>query len=421
MDRQSKKEVKKYVLCFFVLVATFILSVLALAYYDEQVKSKQLALLVAEHPELEGTVIRILEKEDAKTTVSFAQRQEILEAFEKKYGYHIQAGMWRKEIFFVLILGVSVLAVTFYVLWLVTAKQRLHGEISKKHLTELLELSEQFRCGEYSIPESLFVETDLSDTDGEIWVRLRESFKELGAYFADLKEHYKQEDADTKALITNISHQLKTPLAAIRMSHELAAGDCVSGEERQEFMEQEEIQIAKLQDLLDELVKLSRLEKNMIVLQPKAVGFKQTIIDAVSQIYPKAHAKEMEIVVEITEDAVITHDVKWTTEALINVLDNAVKYSDTRKHIFIRMSRLTRYILIEIEDEGMGIPGAELHKIYHRFYRGSNVEKDSEGAGVGLYLTRWIIEAQGGTIAAKKKMEAGMVFRIMLPLNSGFS
>lgn len=291
MDRQSKKEVKKYVLCFFVLVAAFILSVLALAYHDEQVKSKQLALLVAEHPELEGTVIRILEKEDA----------------------------------------------------------------------------------------------------------------------------------DTKALITNISHQLKTPLAAIRMSHELAAGNCVSDEERQEFMEQEEIQIAKLQDLLDELVKLSRLEKNMIVLQPIATGFKQTITDAVSQIYPKAHAKKMEIVVEITEDAVITHDVKWTTEALINVLDNAVKYSDAGKHIFIRMSRLTRYVLIEIEDEGMGIPGAELHKIYHRFYRGSNVEKDSEGAGVGLYLTRWIIEAQGGTIAAKNKLEAGMVFRIMLPLNSDFS
>lgn len=419
MDRQSKKEVKKYVLCFFVLVAAFILSVLALAYHDEQVKSKQLALLVAEHPELEGTVIRILEKEDAKTTVSYAQRQEILEAFEKKYGYHIQAGMWRKEIFFVLIFGVSVFAVTFYVLWLVTAKQRLHGEISKKHLAELLELSEQFRCGEYSIPESLFAGTGLSDTDEENWGRLRESFKELGAYFADLKEHYKQEDADTKALITNISHQLKTPLAAIRMSHELAAGDCVSEEERQEFMEQEEIQIAKLQDLLDELVKLSRLEKNMIVLQPIVTGFKQTIINAVSQIYPKAHAKEMEIVVEITEDAVIAHDVKWTTEALINVLDNAVKYSDARKHIFIRMSRLTQYVLIEIEDEGIGIPGAELHKIYHRFYRGSNVEKDSEGAGVGLYLTRWIIEAQGGTIAAKKKLEAGMVFRIMLPKIDG--
>ena len=143
---------------------------------------------------------------------------------------------------------------------------------------------------------------------------------------------------------------------------------------------------------------------------------KQTIREAVGQIYMKAHAKSIEICADMEVDADILHDRKWTVEALANILENAVKYSTSMTKIHIRMSRLPGNVLLEIEDEGIGIPEEELHEIFHRFYRGSNAkEMAKEGAGIGLYLARSIIEQQGGSILAKRKPGCGTIFKTMLP------
>lgn len=168
---------------------------------------------------------------------------------------------------------------------------------------------------------------------------------------------------------------------------------------------------------MDELIKLSRLENKMIQIKPEKCGIKQTISDAVSQIFMKAYAKNIGICVEMEGDILVCHDRKWTTEAIANILDNAVKYSEPWTEVNIRVSHLLSYILIEIEDEGMGIPEEELHYIFKRFYRGSRAkELVKEGAGVGLYLARNIIEQQGGAIIAKRKSGHGTIFKITLPL-----
>lgn len=245
---------------------------------------------------------------------------------------------------------------------------------------------------------------------------LHEKLRELGYYFSDLKVRLEEEENSTKALITDISHQLKTPLASVRMCHELAQSPDLSEKERSSFQETETQEITKMEVLLDELVKLSRLENNMIRIKPEKNSLKQTVREAVSQIYVKAHAKNIEICADMEEDAEILHDRKWTVEALANILENAVKYSPPMTKIHINMSRLPSNVLIEIEDEGIGIPEEELHEIFHRFYRGSNAkEMAKEGAGVGLYLARSIIEQQGGTILAKRKPGCGTIFKIMLP------
>lgn len=111
------------------------------------------------------------------------------------------------------------------------------------------------------------------------------------------------------------------------------------------------------------------------------------------------------------------HDHKWTVEALVNILDNALKYSPSGTVVNIYVSCLVNHVLIQVEDEGIGIPEGELHEIFKRFYRGSNTKSlVKEGAGVGLYLARTIIEQQGGSIAAKRKNGRGSIFQVMLPL-----
>ncbi|MDD6504146.1 MAG: HAMP domain-containing sensor histidine kinase [Lachnospiraceae bacterium] len=244
-----------------------------------------------------------------------------------------------------------------------------------------------------------------------------DKIRELGYYFSDLKHQLSQEENSTKALITDISHQLKTPLASIKMSHELSLSSDLSEEERQSFVETETREILKMEALLDELVKLSRLENSMIQIKCEKCSIKRTISEAVSQIYLKANAKNIEISVDMEQDVETLHDHKWTVEALANVLENAVKYSPEQTTVSILVSCLVNHVLIQVEDEGIGIPEGELHEVFKRFYRGSNA-KDAvkEGAGVGLYLARSIIEQQGGSIVAKRKNGSGTIFQIMLPL-----
>lgn len=257
-------------------------------------------------------------------------------------------------------------------------------------------------------------EESSSQKFGEVYDKLRE----LGYYFSDLKERLAQEENSTKALITDISHQLKTPLASIKMSHELSLSSDLSEEERKSFLETETQEILKMEVLLDELVKLSRLENSMIQITCEKCSIKKTISEAVSQIYIKANAKDIEICVDMKKDVETPHDHKWTVEALANILENAVKYSASGTTVNIYVSCLVNHVLIQVEDEGIGIPEGEGHEIFKRFYRGSNA-KDlvKEGAGVGLYLARSIIEQQGGTIVAKRKNGSGTIFQITLPLS----
>lgn len=230
-----------------------------------------------------------------------------------------------------------------------------------------------------------------------------------------VRERMKQEEARTKALVTDISHQLKTPLASLKMCYEIADTGSFSEEEQRSFLMQGAHEVGKLENLVKSLVQLSRLETNMIRIEGKMESLKKTIRSAVNSVYMKAFDKNISISVNDFEDERIFHDPKWTQEALVNVLDNAVKYSEPGTAVDIRVSPTLSYYLVEIEDQGMGIPNEEMNQVFKRFYRGQNEKvQQTEGSGVGLYLTRKILEEQGGTIRIKKGTR-GSIFQITIP------
>lgn len=128
----------------------------------------------------------------------------------------------------------------------------------------------------------------------------------------------------------------------------------------------------------------------------------------------------------ILKSSVITQNALWKNyrtdriRIITNILEGEwdEKYSPSGTSVNIYVSNLVNYVLIQVEDEGIGIPEGELHEIFKRFYRGSNtMDLVKEGAGVGLYLARSIIERQGGSITAKRKNGRGSIFQIMLPLS----
>lgn len=218
-----------------------------------------------------------------------------------------------------------------------------------------------------------------------------------------LRSQIEREAAETKTLVTDISHQLKTPLASLKMCYEIADTSSFTKEEQRSFLMQGKNEVTKLENLTKSLVQLSRLETNMIRLEPVKASLKNTIQGAVSSVYMKAYQKHMTLSVNEFRDEEIIQDPRWTQEALVNVLDNAVKYSAPDSAIDIRVDPMVSYFLIEIEDEGIGIPREERGQIFKRFYRGrTSFVQEVDGSGVGLYLTRKILEEQGGSICVKK-------------------
>lgn len=233
-----------------------------------------------------------------------------------------------------------------------------------------------------------------------------------------LREKMKREEAETKALVTDISHQLKTPLASLKMCYEIADTGSFTKEEQQSFLLQGFHEVEKLENLTKSLIQLSRLEANMIQIEKRKESLKKTLLGAVNGVYMKAYDKNISISVNEFDDEQVIQDSRWTQEALLNVLDNAVKYSERGTAVEIRVMTMVSYFLIEIEDQGIGITREEMNQIFKRFYRGSSsAVQETEGSGVGLYLARKILEDQGGSIRVKKGRK-GCIFQITFPRKS---
>jgi signal transduction histidine kinase len=149
----------------------------------------------------------------------------------------------------------------------------------------------------------------------------------------------------------------------------------------------------------------------MIELKPKQSDLHEMLVRAVNGVYCKIKKKGMCLELDTFEDMTLTFDEHWTAEAVMNVLDNAVKYSPPGSAIRISVERRTSFVRVEISDEGIGIPREIRALIFGRFYRGSHpLVADTEGCGVGLYLTRMILEKQGGSISVKPGTKKGSVF-----------
>jgi len=211
-----------------------------------------------------------------------------------------------------------------------------------------------------------------------------------------------EEKETIQGLIADMSHQMKTPLSGICMYTDLLQEGNTTLEEQQEFLSRIKSGTEKLQWIMDGLIKMSRLEAGAI--QPSLIkaGIKQTISDAIGSVAAMASGKDINISVTDFEDVTLFHDKKWTGEAIVNILENAVKYSKAGGEINISVESLPLHTKIAITDNGIGINKSDWHLIFKRFYRGQNV-RDNEGAGLGLYLASLIMQKQGGYIMVDSK------------------
>lgn len=254
--------------------------------------------------------------------------------------------------------------------------------------------------------ETSFDETKMSALETKLAQYLK--MNQLG------KQQLNAEKERIDALISDISHQTKTPIANMLLYSELLAEE-IQDEKSKEMLDAIHMQAEKLSFLTQSLVKISRLENGVIQTVPERNSVSELIEKVVSQVEPKATRKNIHIEVS-SVDTKALFDMKWTSEALDNILDNAVKYTDCGGNIQITVSEYSLFTRIDIKDSGIGIAENDLPKIFSRFYKCSTTQQE-EGVGLGLYLAREIISSQGGYIKVSSHIEKGSTFSIFLRRN----
>lgn len=222
------------------------------------------------------------------------------------------------------------------------------------------------------------------------------------------------EKRELQEMISELTHQIKTPASNIQMYCEMFSDPDISSEEAKQFVMVIKQQLGKLEFLLDVLVKSSRLENDMINLQMENSRLIETLAVAVNSVMQKAEHKRIDISVSCRPAIQVYHDMKWTAEAIENILDNAIKYTPENGNVLISVEVGEMYTVIQIKDTGKGIEAAHINDIFKRFYREKSSSKD-EGLGLGLYLARNIINLQGGTISVHSSLGKGSNFFVCLP------
>ncbi len=220
-----------------------------------------------------------------------------------------------------------------------------------------------------------------------------------------------EEKERVETLVADISHQTKTPVANLILYSELLAEENLS-EEQNAYVNALRQQAERLRFLIDSLVKLSRLENGILKLSPKKNPIQPMLQQVYMQFLQKAEDKGLKLSLQSTGVSAC-FDMKWTAEALGNILDNAIKYTCSGG-ITISAKEYPLFIRIDVTDTGDGIAEEEQSKIFSRFYRSENV-RDSDGVGIGLFLAREIISGEGGYIKVASKPGQGAMFSVFLP------
>lgn len=226
-----------------------------------------------------------------------------------------------------------------------------------------------------------------------------------------------KERADLQELVSDISHQVKTPIANLKIINSTLLEQSLSENEKKEFLSASIGQLDKLDFLMQALVKTSRLETGVIAPNKEKQSIYETLALALGDIYLNAEKKKLKVFVDCPQNIEISHDRKWTREALFNILDNAVKYTPQGGNIHVKVLPWQLYLRIDITDSGKGISENQQNLIFKRFYREAEVH-DIEGIGIGLYLARKIIMMQEGYIKVSSQVSKGSKFSVFLPYDN---
>ena len=226
-------------------------------------------------------------------------------------------------------------------------------------------------------------------------------------------EQIESERERVRSLISDISHQTKTPLANVALYTQLLAEQDLT-QEQLKLVGQISVSVDKLTFLVQSLVKTSRLESGIVKIEPKPGNVFELATAVIAESKSLADSKSINLSLAESSDPVFAlYDPRWCAEALFNIIENAIKYTPENGSVMVSVTEYEMFIRIDVTDNGRGIREDDLPKVFGRFWRAAE-STDSPGVGIGLYLAREIIIACGGYIKASSKLGEGSTFSAFL-------
>jgi len=256
------------------------------------------------------------------------------------------------------------------------------------------------------------------DLGQKVDIRTSDEFSLLGDAFNSMTVRLNEVDEQREAFVANVSHELKTPLASIKLLTEnLLLQDNIEKKVYREFLKDINDEIDRLNNIVNELLSLIELDKNKLKLDLQITYLNYILEKIIEQLNPLAKEKNMKLIFEERDRIQIKIDKNKIKQAVINIVHNAIKYSDEGSVVKIALYTDKNYATIKISDNGYGIPKESLPYIFDRFYRVDKARsRKTGGTGLGLSISKQIINMHHGTINVKSRVGRGTTFYVKIPI-----
>lgn len=219
-----------------------------------------------------------------------------------------------------------------------------------------------------------------------------------------------------KDTISDISHQLKTPLSALIMYNEIIESEAGADTEAVlAFTKKSSASLARIEELIQTLLKVTRLDAGAVLLEKQKWLLRDVVLRAVSELQVRAAEEGKKILFAGGDELSVDCDLQWTGEAIGNLVKNALDYTDRGGQVIVSWEQFAERVRISVKDNGKGIAEKDIYHIFKRFYRASKENGVRQGIGLGLPLAKSIAEGQGGTLSVQSSLGEGTTFTLMLP------
>ncbi len=299
-----------------------------------------------------------------------------------------------------IIIDVSTLIVFILILSIIVFKYN-HSE--SKKINEITKYIEEINRGNYKLNIEENTEDELSILKNELY--------KITIMLKEVAENSQKDKTTLKDSLSDISHQIKTPITSILiMLDNILSDENMPEDIKKDFIKDIKREIVNIKFLVESILKLSKIDSNSIKFIKKEVFIKDIINEAVKNVSMLSELKNIEIIVSGDDSIKTICDLKWQVEAITNILKNCIEHSYENKKIYINYNQNNMYTELKIEDNGTGIDAKDLPHIFERFYKGKNSSSDS--VGIGLALSKSIIESNNGYIQVDSELNKGTTFII---------
>ena len=299
-----------------------------------------------------------------------------------------------------IIIDVSTLIVFILILSIIVFKYN-HSE--SKKINEITKYIEEINRGNYKLNIEENTEDELSILKNELY--------KITIMLKEVAENSQKDKTTLKDSLSDISHQIKTPITSILiMLDNILSDENMPEDIKKDFIKDIKREIINIKFLVESILKLSKIDSNSIKFIKKEVSIKDIINESVKNVSMLSEFKNIEIIVSGDDSIKTICDLKWQVEAITNILKNCIEHSYENKKIYINYNQNNMYTELKIEDNGTGIDAKDLPHIFERFYKGKNSSSDS--VGIGLALSKSIIESNNGYIQVDSELNKGTTFII---------